>query len=133
MPGKNLSQAEKDLIKDWNEKAHRFPNLASISISGKDGLRGIRHLELTCDQPITVICGASGTGKSTLLELCILAYRADKNATDSGLDSTEPSFQTAAPEKAFTEWSVTWQYREDTAPAVTLDGDTRMLLSLIHI
>jgi putative ribosome biogenesis GTPase RsgA len=78
MPGIGLSQAETSLINDWERGNYRHPHLAALEIGGAGGLRGIRALTLNCDRPITAICGPSGVGKSTLLELCALTFRANQ-------------------------------------------------------
>jgi hypothetical protein len=128
MPGTRLSQAETSLISDWQRGNYRYPHLAALEIGGAGGLRGIRALTLSCDRPITAICGPSGAGKSTLLELCALAFRAKGSpAPDQITTAFDQHFVTIAGEAPFSDFAVTWSYRADTLPPVTLRGADRSL------
>lgn len=57
-------------------KRERYANFgpAIITMVVK-GFRGISHLELAIESPITAISGLNGTGKSTIAQLCTSAYK----------------------------------------------------------
>lgn len=75
MPGTRLNDVERRL-RDWwlNSKDFPYPVLSGLSTMGETGLRGIRHLALDLDYPLTVLCGKNGVGKTTLLALAALAF-----------------------------------------------------------
>lgn len=81
MPGRHLSGVEESLAKRWaadSDDAYPKPTLRGIVIDGEPGLRGIRHLDVAFDYPITAICGRNGSGKTTLLALAALAFHGKK-------------------------------------------------------
>ena len=71
MPGQNLSNKEKHLLKFWSDPPAIFeqPLLKGITVIGPPELRGIKHLHISFDYPITALCGRNGVGKSTILAL----------------------------------------------------------------
>lgn len=71
MPGHNLNDKERSLLKFWSEPHKQFaqPLLKAIAIQGPPSLRGIESLYVSFDYPITAICGRNGAGKSTVLAL----------------------------------------------------------------
>jgi predicted ATPase len=57
---------------------NRFANFGSIlERVVVSGFRGISDLELPIESPVVAISGLNGTGKSTLAQLLVCAYRAD--------------------------------------------------------
>lgn len=71
MPGRRLNDEERRLIQFWSEPPSSFdqPLLKTIAIDGPPALRGIEHLRVPFDYPITAVCGKNGVGKSTILAL----------------------------------------------------------------
>jgi predicted ATPase len=76
MPGRNLNDTERRLLKRWN--SNFGPVLRSVDIRGS-GIRGLRDLTLDFRYPLTVIAGKNGVGKSTILACVGCAYQ---NQTD---------------------------------------------------
>ena len=76
MPGRSLSAVETRLQKWWNSNAKTsFPILEGIGVkSTTDGLRGIHEIDVPFSYPVTVIAGANGAGKTTVLGLAALGF-----------------------------------------------------------
>ncbi len=84
MPGGSLNKTERQLVKWWERRqqvemndsrpAFPYPVLNSMSVDGDPGLRGIKHMQIHCEYPLTAICGCNGSGKSTMLALAALAF-----------------------------------------------------------
>lgn len=82
MPGSHLSGLEKSLAKRWSAPhGDLYPKLASITVHGDPGLRGIRQLRIEFAFPVTAICGTNGSGKTTTLALAALAFHGEKGKT----------------------------------------------------
>lgn len=74
MPGNRLSDQERKLVEKWENRHIPAESLLSLSIRGDRGLRGIQDLQISFNYPITVISGRNGSGKTTILSLCALAF-----------------------------------------------------------
>ena len=83
MPGRRLNDEEKSLLKFWREPPGNFdqPLLKAIAVEGPPALRGIEHLYISFDYPITAISGRNGVGKSTILALAAFSSYRPKNWT----------------------------------------------------
>lgn len=70
-----MADPKKELQKLFSLRT-RYANYGPAIISMRvQGFRGIKDLELNVESPITAISGLNGTGKSTLAQLCMSAYR----------------------------------------------------------
>lgn len=120
MPGVRLSQSEQSLIDKWSLKTpYSRPRLASLSIASTgNGLRGIKDLSVNLNHPITVLCGAHGSGKSTILALCRLAF-----ADDVAFDDLFIEVNNAHP---FSDFSASWSYLNPPPDAIHFYSSTRM-------
>lgn len=76
---KKFDNLVKSLRKKWKREYTQEPYLKGIIVEN-DGatLRGISKANLEINFPLTVICGANGSGKTTFSQLAILAFHADK-------------------------------------------------------
>lgn len=119
MPGIRLSQSEQKLIDIWNLRVpYKHPRLSMISISSEgDGVRGIKNLDVNLNHPVTVLCGQHGSGKSTILALCRLAFL-------NGVEFDDLFFEIdqAIP---FNDFLATWSYLSYTAEKVSFDSKNR--------
>ncbi|MXW63665.1 MAG: ATP-binding protein [Bacteroidetes bacterium SB0662_bin_6] len=81
MPGRRLSNSEKNLLDFWQQPPSDFSQtlLKAITIDGPPKLRGIEKLRIEFDYPITAICGRNGVGKSTILSLAALSAKRPKD------------------------------------------------------
>lgn len=73
MPGIHLSATEKRLKKLWDNNTS-IPFLTGISIDDGTPIRGMKNCKINFQYPITVFCGKNGSGKTTFLQLAILAF-----------------------------------------------------------
>lgn len=73
MPGIHLNHTEKSLVKQWDSAVYETA-LSGITISGKNGIRGLKDVDLQISYPVSVLCGKNGAGKTTLLSLAALAF-----------------------------------------------------------
>lgn len=126
MPGRRLSQNEKQLLGRWVAAGNDAnPILRTIEIAGGTGLRGIDGLAIHFRYPITAICGPNGVGKSTVLALAALAFRAPAgwrvhrghDQPHSKAASSHYIFQDffvqAPGDQAVSGVTITWRYRKD--------------------
>ncbi len=74
MPGKSLTQLEKDLLARWNNRGMPDGCLLALKVEGDPGLRGLKALNVEFRYPVTVVSGRNGSGKTTLLALSALAF-----------------------------------------------------------
>lgn len=76
---KKFDNLVKSLREKWKREYTQEPYLKGI-IMNNDGstLRGISKANLEIRFPLTVICGANGSGKTTFSQLAILAFHADR-------------------------------------------------------
>ena len=129
MPGRQLSQSEKRLLRIWESASSglRRPYLESIAVGG--GLRGIDELFVPFRYPISALCGKNGVGKSTLLALAALAHHGAKDWSvpswlyQPRLRSGNRSYYTfgdfflrSTGDQSFDGVSITWTYRAQDAP-----------------
>lgn len=121
MPGIKLSSSERNLIDKWKIKsAYQLPRLLNLSISSTgNGLRGIKNLSVNLDRPITVICGQSGSGKSTILALSRLAFQ---HGITTNFDDL---FMEVNNNQPFNDFSATWVYSQSTPETIVFDSATR--------
>ncbi len=119
MPGSRLSQAEQSLIDRWGLTApFPLPRLSSVSLSSAgNGLRGIKNLTVNLNHPITVLCGQHGSGKSTILALCRLAYAQSLQFDDLFIEINQP--------QPFNDFSAAWSYINHTPESIVFDSSHR--------
>jgi hypothetical protein len=81
MPGRNLSNDEKRLLRFWESPPNNLPRplLRAIEIDGGNGIRALDSVRIPFNYPITAICGKNGTGKSTVLALSALSFHSPAN------------------------------------------------------
>jgi len=80
MPGTRLNDTERHLQEWWNAGGNaRYPALRHISVRGEPGIRGIKKLDIDFDNPLTVICGKNGSGKTTVLALAALGFHSPQD------------------------------------------------------
>lgn len=73
-----MTDPKKYLRKIFSVK-ERYPNFGPIIVKANiKGFRGINNLTITFDCPITAISGLNGTGKSTIAQLMMCAYKKPK-------------------------------------------------------
>src|SRR5215467_12583411 len=77
MPGRNLNDTERRLLRRWNSPGFG-PLLKTIEITG-NGLRGLQNVTIDFKYPLTVIAGKNGVGKSTILACAACAYQNKSN------------------------------------------------------
>ena len=83
MPGIHLNDKEKKLKKMWSNECYDTA-LSGITISGENGIRGLKDVDFQISYPVTVLCGKNGTGKTTLLSLAALAFHSKKGYRAKG-------------------------------------------------
>jgi hypothetical protein len=119
MPGSKLSHPENKLIDIWGLTApFKAPRLSSVSVvSNGNGLRGIKNLTVNLNRPITVLCGQHGSGKSTILALCRLAFAQSVQFDDLFIEinQTQP----------FNDFLATWSYINFTPGSISFDSSNR--------
>lgn len=70
-----MSDLKRDL-KDKFSKNNRYSNFGPVIAKARiKGFRGIEDLTITFESPITAISGLNGTGKSTIAQLMMSAYK----------------------------------------------------------
>ena len=127
MPGRHLSDDERELLNLWNNPPPNLarPFLGSIAVSG--GLRGIDALLVPFRFPITALCGKNGVGKSTILALAALAhhsppgwnipnwlYQPRSRSVDRSYYTFGDFFVRAVSDQSFDGISVSWTYRSSS-------------------
>lgn len=66
-----------------HQPPNRYSNFGAMLRSLKvSGFRGIADLDIQIECPVTALCGANGSGKSTVLQLMSCAYRKPTTATN---------------------------------------------------
>lgn len=60
----------------WTNTYSNEKYLHSVSIIESVSLRGVRSSSLNLEFPVSVICGANGTGKTTFMSLAVLGFHA---------------------------------------------------------
>lgn len=76
---KKFDNLVKSLRKKWKNEYTQEPFLKGIIVDNVGStLRGISKANLEINFPLTVICGANGSGKTTFSQLAILAFHANK-------------------------------------------------------
>lgn len=76
---KKFDNLVKSLRKKWKNEYTQEPFLKGIIVDNVDStLRGISKANLEINFPLTVICGANGSGKTTFSQLATLAFHANK-------------------------------------------------------
>jgi energy-coupling factor transporter ATP-binding protein EcfA2 len=75
---KRLSRPDcvRKLSKSWESIYTQDPYLKAVSIFKSSPLRGIEKSKLTLEFPVSAICGANGSGKTTFLSLSVLGFHA---------------------------------------------------------
>ena len=61
-----------------NRYSNFGPFLRKLTING---FRGLRDIDVKFDHPVTAISGLNGTGKSTIGQLCVCAYKKPSTTT----------------------------------------------------
>lgn len=88
-----MSLISRELETVWNklrqQKAQRRFNLDEVQVRN---FRGIKHLRLKLAYPVSVLAGANGCGKTTVLMACACAYRAPDAPHAQSPARTFPNF-----------------------------------------
>lgn len=66
------------LSKLWSKHYKKQKYLSAIEIFDSTPLRGVKNSKLTFEFPVSVICGANGSGKTTFLTLAVLGFHAER-------------------------------------------------------
>ncbi len=122
MPGTRLNDSERRLLNWWNSAAaNGF--LESIEVEGADGagLRGIRSAHIKFSYPVTVISGKNGSGKSTILALCALAFHGSKaspsrNSRNGKYYTFQDFFFKGNGDPDISGVKITWNYKGSQNP-----------------
>ena len=117
MPGRNLSNLERDLLRFWSDPPRDFvyPLLKGVGIEGPPSLRGIERISVPFDYPVTALCGRNGVGKSTILGL--VAFSA--NRPNDWLVAPWPTAPTRKqPKKTAYSWS-DFFFRHNNLPSLS--------------
>ncbi|HCD9746164.1 AAA family ATPase [Pseudomonas aeruginosa] len=122
MPGTHLNDFEKKIINRWETAAYDG-FLEELSVDGKDGngLRGIKSLKVHFKTPVTVISGKNGSGKSTILALCALAFHGlenspSRNSRNGKYYTFKDFFFKGNGDPEITGIEISWKYKGNPIP-----------------
>lgn len=114
----------------WAKSYNNETYLKSVSILDGSPLRGVKDSSLKLEFPVSVICGANGSGKTTFLSLALLGFHAEvwplvplKNIVYFDFNYF---FRSAGADKHDAGIKVEWKYTDGTEDCIE-KGEQRWL------
>lgn len=114
----------------WTNSYCKTTYLKSVSILDATSLRGVKDSSLTLEFPVSAICGANGSGKTTFLSLALLGFHAEEEPLvplrNIEYFDFNYFFRSAVDDKHDKGIKVEWKYTDSTEDRIE-KGEQRWL------